>query len=460
VTSRFTTSVYHIDISDDRNLILAGSGDFTLKLIKLDDGTQKTFEGHEAPILSVALDPKGECVASSSCDGSVRIWTIEEQNCLHSWNNNHPKSNDFANSLTLCRISWEKVHGQLIAIPTLSQVNVVDRDSWEVVKTYGHDELTNITITAFSPNGHHLAVADTSGTIMIWDTKTSNSSPIAKFFHPNSYAITCLKWNPKDETSFCFCDFGGQFGLVTVKSLNENSSIKSTKEVKSITREECDQMFGELSDDDDFMNQVADSLLEDTKNKMKEESELPEITFNPKMIGKTKVSATNSSNATSIERVIDEMNDQDFEMGDDNEFDIGKLKSQYESKIFGEDDGKGDRSDSRASKMSKSIGDNKDNYPVQVKAAPTACGTQLASFYATTLKLRVQLMLNSMTLTCIIQFIFQMSKITQLLIYLLKHLYWLQTVKKVLGLVSYSACCSQPGTQLKSGKWRCLKMRR
>lgn len=34
--------------------------DFTVKLVDTEDNSQKVFHGHEAPILSVALDPKGE----------------------------------------------------------------------------------------------------------------------------------------------------------------------------------------------------------------------------------------------------------------------------------------------------------------------------------------------------------------------------------------------------------------
>ena len=58
------------------------------------------FEGHLAPLLSVALDPKAEFAASASCDGSVKIWKIESQTCIKTWKDCWAKANDLCRSLT------------------------------------------------------------------------------------------------------------------------------------------------------------------------------------------------------------------------------------------------------------------------------------------------------------------------------------------------------------------------
>ena len=39
--------------------------------------------GHEAPILSVGLDPLAEILISSSCDGTFRVWKLSTQEELH-----------------------------------------------------------------------------------------------------------------------------------------------------------------------------------------------------------------------------------------------------------------------------------------------------------------------------------------------------------------------------------------
>ena len=48
----------------------------TLKTIDTTTSKCVSYEGHEAPILGVALDP--EFLVSSSCDGSVAVWRVGE----------------------------------------------------------------------------------------------------------------------------------------------------------------------------------------------------------------------------------------------------------------------------------------------------------------------------------------------------------------------------------------------
>ena len=63
-----------MDTSDaNGKMLAAGSADMTVKVV--DTGSFEvaaTFEGHSAPILSVAIDSDAMFVASSSCDGSIR----------------------------------------------------------------------------------------------------------------------------------------------------------------------------------------------------------------------------------------------------------------------------------------------------------------------------------------------------------------------------------------------------
>lgn len=56
---------------------VAGAGDFKIKWKNTENETEVILEGHAAPILDVALDPRGELVASSSCDRDFRLWNIE-----------------------------------------------------------------------------------------------------------------------------------------------------------------------------------------------------------------------------------------------------------------------------------------------------------------------------------------------------------------------------------------------
>ncbi|CAG2114535.1 unnamed protein product, partial [Medioppia subpectinata] len=211
---RFTTNATHLDISADGKWLAASAADFTLKLINLENKDQTCFEGHAAPVLSVALDPKRQFIASSSCDGSVRVWNAETKTCVHYWSDCFPKSNDFENSKTLGRVCWEPTSGHLIAVPHIDRVDVHRRDTWDLVTTYRHNQLNEVSIATYSSDGKYMAVGTSDGVVMIWGTASTNAEPIAKFFHNKSLRITALKWMPKSSTQLCFCDINGQFGVL------------------------------------------------------------------------------------------------------------------------------------------------------------------------------------------------------------------------------------------------------
>ena len=69
-------------MSRDGINVVAGSADMTVQLINTEAFKSKSFEGHEAPILNVALDPKMEYILSSSCDGTAKLWKIETSTCI------------------------------------------------------------------------------------------------------------------------------------------------------------------------------------------------------------------------------------------------------------------------------------------------------------------------------------------------------------------------------------------
>ena len=50
---------------NDCDIVLCYSfSDFTMKYVDVEGSNQKTFHGHNAPILSVAIDPKLEYIVS------------------------------------------------------------------------------------------------------------------------------------------------------------------------------------------------------------------------------------------------------------------------------------------------------------------------------------------------------------------------------------------------------------
>ena len=72
--------IHSLDFSTDGRLIVSGSGDKTVRIWDMVDGTSKvlTINDHDssAGITSVAISPNSQYVAAGSFDTVVRIWDV------------------------------------------------------------------------------------------------------------------------------------------------------------------------------------------------------------------------------------------------------------------------------------------------------------------------------------------------------------------------------------------------
>lgn len=86
--------------------------------------------------------------ASSSCDGTVRVWCLTASKELQSWRWG-PASNDFGNSPSLCRIHFEPTTGRYLAVPFFqsSTVKILERSSWKEVAELVDDRLKDVSIS-------------------------------------------------------------------------------------------------------------------------------------------------------------------------------------------------------------------------------------------------------------------------------------------------------------------------
>ena len=73
-----TDRVTCIACAPDGKILASASGDKTVKLWRVSDGTLlHTLEGHTASVESVAFTRDGQTLASSSLDGTVRLWGVK-----------------------------------------------------------------------------------------------------------------------------------------------------------------------------------------------------------------------------------------------------------------------------------------------------------------------------------------------------------------------------------------------
>ena len=85
--------------------------------------------------------------ASSSCDGTVRLWSLSSKKQVQSWPW-APRSNDFSNSPSLARVHFEPITGRFLAVPvhSLSTVKILERGSWKQVAELEDHRLNEVTI--------------------------------------------------------------------------------------------------------------------------------------------------------------------------------------------------------------------------------------------------------------------------------------------------------------------------
>ncbi|XP_076332121.1 chromosome transmission fidelity 4 [Tachypleus tridentatus] len=302
IITRFTAPVHHMCCSNDGRIIVAGSGDFTIKIVDTVKNTQKCLYGHHAPILSVALDPKGEYLASSSCDGSVRVWKVSSQDCIKKWTH-VPKSNDFCMSKTLCRMTWSK-DGKYLAVPAEKEVHLYQRCSWKNMQTLKDESVMEIiSLVALSPCGLFMAAVTGDGRTLVWELASGRTLESVKL--DKGVPFCNIAWNPTGKMELAFSDIQGQLGLIGNIRIVENELIVA--DPKTVNNK---LLSGLSSDSDDEDRSDSVKLSNDVND-----DEIPAVHYCSENL-----------------KAVDDDSD------DENALDIGAIKATYDPVIFGKDD--------------------------------------------------------------------------------------------------------------------------
>ncbi|XP_055145284.1 WD repeat and HMG-box DNA-binding protein 1 isoform X2 [Symphalangus syndactylus] len=255
ILTRFTTNANHVVFNGDGTKIAAGSSDFLVKIVDvMDSSQQKTFRGHDAPVLSLSFDPKDIFLASASCDGSVRVWQISDQTCAISW----PllqKCNDVINAKSICRLAWQPKSGKLLAIPVEKSVKLYRRESWSHQFDLSDNFISQtLNIVTWSPCGQYLAAGSINGLIIVWNVETKDCMERVK--HEKGYAICGLAWHPTCG-QISYTDAEGNLGLL--ENVCDPSGKTSSSKVSSRVEKDYNDLFDgdDMSNAGDFLNDNA-----------------------------------------------------------------------------------------------------------------------------------------------------------------------------------------------------------
>ncbi|MEO1429138.1 MAG: NB-ARC domain-containing protein [Cyanobacteria bacterium J06633_8] len=209
LTLEDNSKVYSVAFDMDGKLLASSSEDRTIKIWDIKDieniendeyqkklniktdKYQKKLTGHSGSVWSVAFHPKKKnIIASSSADGSIKLWDIDNEKCLHTLTEHkedvyaidfHPQGELLVSCGDDKTIKlWELERGT--CIKTLSGVDAHQRKVYKV---------------RFSKDGDTIASCSEDRTIKLWDTKTGN---LKRTLSGHESQVWDIAFNPSGRT--------------------------------------------------------------------------------------------------------------------------------------------------------------------------------------------------------------------------------------------------------------------
>ncbi len=220
--------VNSVCFSPKGDAIATSSRDGTAKLWNLYGNCLVTFTGHHYPVTSVSFSPIGKVIATASSDGTAKMWDLQG-NCLLTFTGH----NDSVTSVIFSPTGD--------AITTTSFDNTAklwDLQSNCVKKFTGHHY--PVTSVSFSPIGKVIATASSDKTAKLWDLQGNclvtftghNDSVTSVSFSPTGDTITTAStdrtaklWNLQGN---CLVTFTGHHYPVTSVSFSPVGKVIAT----------------------------------------------------------------------------------------------------------------------------------------------------------------------------------------------------------------------------------------
>ncbi|ESP02838.1 hypothetical protein LOTGIDRAFT_110682 [Lottia gigantea] len=257
IVTRFTASINHMVLNESGTTMAAGSSDFTIKVVDIESSNHKVCRGHEAPVLSLALDPKQEYLVTIGC--------IDELMCV------------IFQSINVMCINKDQ---QYLAIGCIDELMCVIFQSINVMcinedqQYLAIDELIcvifqSINVMCINKDQQYLAIGCNDGLIAIIDWKKNRF--LTRYIHEKNLKITAIAWNPSENNQIAFCDVKGQLGVID-EAVSETDNQTTEGEFEGVFDDDDDMLIQATADKQCILDNEASEdvyfvdFLQDVKN--------------------------------------------------------------------------------------------------------------------------------------------------------------------------------------------------
>jgi WD40 repeat protein len=189
VIQGYAPSLYDIDWSPDATQLVSGGTDAVVTIYSIAGGARRALHGHSGIVIGVGWSSKGQWIASSEWDNTIRLWDPISGSCLQILH--HPDDTDNY----LYGLAWSPDGQQLASATFRRGVQVWDM-TMQRYRWQEHQFPTWIRRVAWSPDGQRLAGGGDDGAVYIWDAQ--NGALLHRLAEHHSM-ITSITWSPDGE---------------------------------------------------------------------------------------------------------------------------------------------------------------------------------------------------------------------------------------------------------------------
>lgn len=254
----FTQPVSALCVSNSS--LFVGTRDFKVVMINLNDDTNKMkyFDGHQAPILYLSVYEEKRLLATSCCDGSIRVFNIDRQTLIKQLNI-LSKANDIETASSLVKFDWDK-KDQILAIPIKNTIEFYEIDKWTKKKTYENDSIDQIiNLIRYSPCGTLFIIAYENGQLAVINRLTFDIC----MNYSSKDAVCSLAWNPIKTSQFTCVTMAGEYAHVDVSEYLSKPNEKKENLIEQMLINNEDSESNDIQENDEQEEEEEEEEKED-----------------------------------------------------------------------------------------------------------------------------------------------------------------------------------------------------